>query len=151
MHRPSLDYFPSTVLDVPRPGEDPIDTLQEALAVVSLMLPRPARDETFVLVVDDRRRGIGVARFCTSPDSMAHDVAGFVSSFPAASGAIVVTTRRGRAVCPGDDTVWEKLSTVLGGAGIALLDWVVSGSGGFYCPRVLVDARNPWPGFTRAD
>jgi hypothetical protein len=29
-------------------------------------------------------------------------------------------------------------------AGFELIDWVVVGSGGLYCPRSLTDAPDPW-------
>lgn len=136
--------FTSTLPDIPRPLVDPVSTLPEALGIVALAAGRPVRAGSIVLVVDDRRRGLGLHRTGGPESHLAHDVAGVCSRIPGAHGAFIVTFRPGSPVGLDDPDLFEQLRTVLHSTGHHLVDWVVAGRGGFWCPRILVGAPDPW-------
>lgn len=136
--------FTSTLLDIPRPLVDPVSTFPEALGIVALAAGRPLRHESVVLVLDSRRRGLGLHRTGTPDAHLAHEVAAVCSRTPAALGAFVVTFRPGSPVGLDDPGLFEQLRHVLHSTGHHLIDWVVVGRGGFWCPRILTDVADPW-------
>lgn len=136
--------FTSSLLDVPRPLIDPIDTFEEALGIVSLGARHPLANESIVLPLDRHNRGVGLIRVVAPEERLAHDIASVCVRTPLAAAAFVVTFRRTCPVGPRDAALFDQISAVLASNGHSLVDWVVVGRGGFYCPRVLTDAPDPW-------
>lgn len=148
--------FNSTLVDVPRPHLDPVCTLQEALAIVSLAARHPLATDTVLLQLDDKKRGVALSRItCTTPQpghhgshdtsrAMVRNVVEECTASQQTVHAFVVTFRSASPVGAGDVAVLHHLDSSLRSAGFHLLDWVVVGRGGFWCPRVLTDAPDPW-------
>lgn len=136
--------FASTLLDVPRPYIDPIYSLVEALGVACLALRRPVVDSTITLVLDSQRRGIHLFPSTPLTQSTMHHIIGHVSSVPNAHGVVVISTRTTTPISPQDTTLLLHTTRACQSAGFELIDWVVLGSGGLYCPRSLTDAPDPW-------
>lgn len=144
--------FNSTLVDVPRPHIDPIFTLQEALAIVSLAARHPIAADAILLQLDRHRRGVALSRLASAGVESTHGhqrhlargVVELCAATPGTSLAFVVSFRPAAAVAPGDAEALCHLGASLASAGFDLLDWVVVGRGGFYCPRVLIDGADPW-------
>lgn len=136
--------FASTLLDVPRPYIDPIYSLVEALGIACLALRRPAVDSTITLVLDSERRGIHLFPSTPLTQSIIHHIIGHVSSLPNAHGVVIISTRTTAPIQPHDSTLLIHTTVACRSAGFELIDWVVVGSGGLYCPRSLTDAPDPW-------
>lgn len=144
--------FDSTLVDVPRPHLDPVCTFQEALAIVSLAARHPLSADTVVLQLDRRMRGVALTRLTSGSTTPTHDpgrdLARSVVEHCAANHdtahAFVVSFRPWSPITAADASTYTHLSSSLASAGFHLLDWTVVGRGGFWCPRVLVDAPNPW-------
>ena len=136
--------FASTLLDVPRPYIDPIYSLVEALGVACLALRRPAADSTITLVLDNQRRGIHLFPSAPLTQSTIHHIIGHVSAVPNAHGVVIISTRTAAPIQPQDSTLLIHTTVACQSAGFELIDWVVIGSGGLYCPRSLTDAPDPW-------
>lgn len=147
-HHPSSATTPP-VPRVPRPGRDRIRSPLEALCIAALAAPRPMADQSFVIVTDRWLRGIGLAITPVGVRPTATQVTHATCGFARADGVIVVTTRHDRAVAPGDAAGWESLSSSLYRSGTPLIDWIVVGRGGFYCPRVLTSSPDPWTRVSR--
>ena len=122
----------ASLLDIPRPFIDPIDSLVEAVGIVSLAIERPIRHCTYALVLDAQRRGLGLLH--AGPVSLitAHFLIGRISEIPAAESVMLVTTRTDTCVQPGDEELLQMLQHTFSHAGITLLDWVSVGRGGLY-------------------
>lgn len=139
----------ATLIDVPRPFLDPIDSLVEALGVVALAIPRPLRTGTFLLAMDSRRCGLGLIRTDEAAPSVVHNLVGHVCRIPGASRVVIVSLRDRDLIraCDADDL--SRQTKVMNDAGLVLHDWVVVGRGGLYCPRSLAGVIDPWaPGTT---
>ena len=52
----------ASLIDVPRPFIDPINTFVEALGVASMAMERPRSDSTVALLLDEQRRGLAMFR-----------------------------------------------------------------------------------------
>lgn len=137
-------HFNASLLDVPRPFIDPIRSLLEAVGVTSLVVPRPLQDRTFALVLDSQRRGLGIVQASAISLVAAHFLIGQLSNIPEAASVVLVSTRTHSCVQPDDVELLSLLTATFQHAGVALLDWVVLGRGGHYCPRSLTDAPDPW-------
>lgn len=144
--------FNSTLVDVPRPHLDPIATLQEALAVVALTARHPLISESVLLHLDRNWCGVALSRvahprtiiFRDFHRALAHEVVARCAATTDTTRAFIVTFRPGSPMAPGDVDALLHIEAALGSAGYSLADWVVTGRGGFYCPRVLIDAPDPW-------
>ena len=136
--------FASTLLDVPRPYIDPIYSLVEALGVACLALRRPVVNSTITLVLDKQRRGIHLFPSTSLTQSTIHHIIGHVSAVPNASGVVIISTRTVAPISPHDSTLLIHATVACQSAGIELVDWVIVGSGGLYCPRSLTDSPDPW-------
>lgn len=135
----------SSVIDVPRPLIDPINSLAEALSIVSLAVQRPRRDTTVVLAVDEKRRGIHLFRTNVMSATTAHHIVRECSYVPAIDGVVIVSHRTSAPIAATDKDVWNCSRLTLSAAGISLIDWVIVGAGGLYCPRTLSGVSDPWP------
>ncbi len=136
--------FNASLLDVPRPFIDPIHSLLEAVGISSLVVPRPMQDRTFAVVLDAQRRGLGILQSGTTSLVSAHFLIGRLSDIPHAASVVLVSTRTQSCVQPDDVELLALLTATFEHAGVTLLDWVVMGRGGHYCPRSLTDAADPW-------
>lgn len=135
----------ASVIDVPRPLIDPITSLVEALSVVSLALTRPRRNSTFVLVLDDKHRGIHLFRTTPLNKCSIHRIIYECSHVPSVKGAFITSARITQPVSPYDSDIFINSAHTLASAGIQLIDWAVIGAGGLYCPRTLLNLPDPWP------
>ena len=144
-HVQEADLFSSSVIDIPRPFIDPVESIAQALAIASLVARRPRADVTFALLLDDARRGLGIVAVPPLTERSVHTLVGACCDVPDATSVVVVSLRSGPAVQPVDIALHGRLGLALGAAGFSLLDWVVGGRGGVYCPRVVIGAPDPWP------
>ena len=135
----------SSVIDIPRPLIDPITSLVEALSVVSLALTRPRRNSTTVLVLDNQRRGIHLFRTPPLNKQSLHRIVHECSQVPLVDGIVITSVRTTSPVSPCDTETLTNSVHTLSAAGIQLVDWVVIGAGGLYCPRTLMNLPDPWP------
>lgn len=109
-------------LTLPRARVEPIRTAPEALSVVSLAISRPLREELVVITCDrfDAGQSIAVFGMRTNLDQLAHDVVGFVSSSPIATGVIIAVVQPTGSPLA-HDHVEHALSSCLSRAGLRLL------------------------------
>lgn len=142
---PSSPLSTSSVVDLPRPFIDPVESAAQALAVASLVARRPRTDLTHALVLDRLRRGLGIVALPALGEHSVHDLVGACCSVPGADSVVAVSTRTGVPVRSGDAELLGRLSFALAAAGLSLLDWIVCGRGGAYCPRTVIGAPDPWP------
>lgn len=144
--------FNASLVDVPRPHLDPVSTLQEALAVVALAARHPLGSESVLLQLDRQWRGVALSRIAHPPSvaigdacrALAHDVVARCTDTVDTVHAFIVTFRPDPPMAPDDIESLVHLRSTLDAAGYILIDWVVAGRGGFYCPRILTDASDPW-------
>ena len=135
----------ASVIDIPRPLIDPITSLVEALSVVSLALTRPRRNSTFVLVLDNERRGIHLFRTAPLNKCSIHRIIYECSHVPSVGGVFITSVRNTQPVSPDDSDKLLNSARTLASAGLQLIDWAVIGAGGLYCPRTLLNLPDPWP------
>ncbi len=135
----------SSVIDVPRPLVDPINSLAEALSIVSLALQRPRRNSTIVLALDNKRRGIHLFRTNVMSAQTAQLIVRECSFSHTVDGVVVVSHRTSAPMSVSDEDVWRRANFTLSAAGIHLIDWVILGAGGLYGPRTLCGVPDPWP------
>jgi hypothetical protein len=101
-------------------------------------------DSTITLVLDNERRGIHLFPSTPLTQSTIHHIIGHVSSLPNAHGVVIISTRTTAPIQPHDSILLVHTTVACQSAGFELIDWVVVGSGGLYCPRSLTDAPDPW-------
>lgn len=145
---------------MPRAGLDPIDDPGTALATFTLVMSRPPRFETILLLLDDARCGRAIVTVAgtTDPDATL-EVVEFVSSACDDLGSIVVASVRPEAGSvvggfhgargvpdAGDRDVdrWLEMSELTSLAGVELLEWFVIG-GEVSCPRDRLGEPPRWP------
>jgi len=135
---------------LPRAGIDPLVSLDHVLPLVRTLVSVPAAFETFVIVVDDAQRGLGIAHITntTEPD----DVVGIVERFAVpdlahgiGAGIIVVSVRPGDDIAMGDIDRWLEMSDLTDDAGIELVEWLIVGRT-IVCPRDLLGVPPRWGG-----
>lgn len=149
MHQ--LSFTTTPISRVPRPCRDRIRSPFDALSIVALAAPRPMASRSFVIVTDRQRRGIGLALASRGTRPSAARLLSIANEVPCAAGLVVVTTRERRTVAPGDAAAWESLRGSLLRWGAELVEWIVAGPGGFYCPRVLTSTPDPWDESVESD
>ena len=138
--------FSSTVIDIPRPFVDPVESVVQALTIASLVTRRPRRGSTLALILDSRRRGLGVVAAPRVDRTTIHSLVGACCDIPRADSIVVVSVRRGIPVRATDVELHARMSFALAAAGFTLLDWIVACRGSAYCPRIVVGAPDPWTG-----
>jgi len=138
-------HLSSSILDVPRPLVDPITSLLDALSVVSLSLQRPRRNDTVVLALDAQRRGLHLFRTLPMCVQTLHHIVNQCSVVSGIRGVVITSVRPTPPLVATDHQLVVTARHTLSAAGIELVDWVVLGAGGLYCPRTLCDMPNPWP------
>ena len=134
----------ASLLDIPRPFIDPIDTLVEALGVACLSLPRPLAPHTVVLVADAHRRCVAMLHCPPLDETSIHTIVGHCAHVPDACNVVFVSVRVTPPICSSDPELLQHCMRVTASAGLQLFDWVVVGVGGLYCPRSLTDSSDPW-------
>ena len=135
----------ASLIDVPRPFIDPINTFVEALGVTSMALQRPRIDSTIALLLDKHRRGLAMFRIPPLSSRTIHSVVAHCSEMPSTTSVVLVSSRRNTPVVPADIPLLHICASTLEAAGIRLFDWAVIGTGGLYCPRTLAGVPDPWP------
>lgn len=136
--------FPSTLLEVPRAHIDPIRSLAEALSVVALAVERPLRNSITALILNSHKCGVGLIRTHFPHRTAMHHIISEASQIPDSQCVVLVTTRPRSTVeyIDGDDFMFA--SQLFAHAGLTLIEWVVLGRGGMYCPRVVTDEPSRW-------
>ena len=143
--RAGRPMFSSTLLDVPRPFVDPVNSLVEAVGLTSLAVHRPRRCESVVLCLDSQRRAVHMFNAPSMSVATVHCIIAHASLIPACSSVVICSIRTGQPIHHGDINLWHTSADVLHNAGLHLYDWVVIGAGGLYCPRTVSHASDPWP------
>ena len=138
----------ASLIDVPRPFLDPINTFVEALGVASMAMQRPRRDSTIALLLDSSRRGLAMFRVPPLTSRSIHDVIAHCSEMPSTASVVLFSSRQGIPVKPADIPLLHICTNTLAAAGFELFDWAVIGRGGLYCPRTLAGVPDPWPEIT---
>jgi hypothetical protein len=136
--------FNASLVDIPRPYIDSIDTLVEALGIACLALEHPLHDHTLALITDNQRRGIGLVRDTPLTHLSIHSIVGQCSQFPDAHSLVLVSVRTSSPINPSDIELLHQFTSVVASAGLYILDWVVVGRGGLYCPRSIAGSPDPW-------
>lgn len=136
--------FSASILDVPRPLIDPITSLVEALSIAALALPRPLRNGTVVLCLDNEHRGLHLFRTSAVSRPVLQHVVRECCHVPSLHSVVLFSIRSSPPMCPLDLQVLANITTTLTAAGLHLHDWVVIGAGGIYCPRSLTNRADPW-------
>lgn len=135
----------ASLIDIPRPFIDPINTFVEALGVASMTMQRPRSESTVALLLDKQRRGLAMFRIPPLSSQSVHSVVAHCSEMPSTTSVVLVSTRIGIPVVPADIALLHLCTNTLAAAGIRLFDWAVVGAGGLYCPRTLAGVPDPWP------
>lgn len=140
--------------DLPRAGIDSIAAATPAMRIVRRFLSgHPPGPQTLALLLDARRRGLGVfvAEGTRRPDDVV-DVVRWIAQAKQSHdrlGAVVLATVRPDAAPPGitadDVDRWIDLDELLAAADVALVEWfVIDGRGRVSCPRDLLGAPARW-------
>ena len=135
----------SSILDVPRPLIDPIRSLLDALSIISLGLRRPRQNDTMILALDAQRRGLHLFRSHEMSAEALHHIIGQCSVVSGIHGIVVASIRTALPLLASDQQLMFTAQHTLSAAGIELIDWVVIGVGGLYCPRTVSGLPDPWP------
>lgn len=135
----------SSILDVPRPLIDPITSLLDALSVISLSLRRPRHNDTVVLALDTHLRGLHLFRSHSMSSTALHHIIGQCSVVSGIHGVVIASIRTSSPCRTTDQQFVFTAQHTLSAAGLELIDWVVIGAGGLYCPRTLSGIPDPWP------
>ncbi len=135
----------ASLIDVPRPFIDPINTLVEALGVATMAMQRPRINSTIAILLDEKRRGLAMFRTPPLSTQSIHTVVAHCSEMPSTSSVVLISSRCEIPVVPADIALLHLCTGTLAAAGIQLFDWAVVGAGGLYCPRTLAGVCDPWP------
>ena len=105
---------------------DPLD----ALLTLAPFVIRPARHESFALLLDEQRRGTTIVhqRRALDPDDV-FDLAAEATAAADANdrGAILLTSRPHAPSEPTDAERWSVLDDLFHGCGLELVEWFVDG------------------------
>ena len=136
--------FNASLIDVPRPLVDPISSLVEAVSVASLAVYRPLRCSSIIIAMNNQGCGQGIIVTQPVTKTSAHSLIGVCSGVPNTTRITLISTRTRSPIDPDDAELLQHLVHLFNTAGITLVDWVVIGRGGLYCPRSLTDMPDPW-------
>ncbi len=140
---------------MPRAHLDPIECVDDALAVFGLQMSDPVQDETLVMMLDDRLCGSNLVTVTDTRSieqlfHVAEAMSAVARSAPHMSAVVIASVRRdGEAtdlLAPG---LWSELDEIVGGCGLELVDWLVTGSWGLLLPRAIQGERSRWPADAR--
>lgn len=135
----------ASLIDIPRPFIDPINTLVEAMGVAGMAIQRPRADCTLALLLDSQRRGLALFRIAPLSTRTIHSVVAQCSDMPTTSSVVLFSSRRSTLIAPADIALLHICTGTLAAAGVRLFDWAVIGPGGMNCPRTLAGVADPWP------
>ena len=65
-------------------------------------------------------------------------------AIPNAHSIVLVSVRTTSPIQYGDVDMLHHCAMVTNNAGLQLLDWVIIGRGGLYCPRSIAGMPDPW-------
>lgn len=154
MHRSSLHHR------VPRAGIDRIDRASTALLTVQMVMHRPRRHETIVLLLDAQRCGVGLVAVSDTlhPDAVldvVECVAGSAAGNERIGAMVVASVRPDPSADPSplgprqpdadrdDVDRWLEMSAIADDIGIELVEWFVIGAE-VSCPRDRLGAPMRW-------
>lgn len=135
---------------MPRAGLDPIDGPGIAISTLSMVMRRPPRFETILLLLDEAQcgRSIVTVSGTTDPDAVI-EVVEFVSdACEQLSGLVVASVRPGDHPSAADDhdgdvDRWLEMSETAALRGVELLEWFVIGRT-VRCPRDQLGETPRW-------
>jgi hypothetical protein len=132
---------------VPRGGIDPIQSADDALAV--LALAAPYGHDTIVIALDDERRGSSVVIVSDTVERDAlFDVIDIFAraavSEPTIQALIVASSRPDDDIDVDDVHRWLEASDLCRAGGLELIEWFVLGRSGPRCPRELFGEPARW-------
>ena len=133
---------------VPRGGIDPIQSADDALAV--LALGAPYGHDTIVILLDSDRCGSSVMVVTDSadPDALFYVIdccIGVTRQHPAIDAVILASSRPDGDAEPDDIHRWLEASDQCRAGGLELVEWCVLGRSGPQCPRQLCGEPERWP------
>lgn len=133
---------------IPRANLDPIDSEWDALAVISLAIAEPAREEIIAVLLDAERRGFGIVVVSGPPDAdgifeVIDLLISATADRPDAAGLVLASCRPRRGIEAGDDERWMEASDQCESAGLELVEWFVIGEQVSY-PRELICEPPRW-------
>jgi hypothetical protein len=121
----------SAPLSLPRAHLDPIVTSQDILAVLSLAIRRPLRNEVIAILMDEEQRGIGLLSFDEphSPASLIHQLIGLCSTTAIATSVIIASVRPRELWKADDQSQLVFMRQQFMNAGITMREWIVISKG----------------------
>ena len=133
---------------LPRAGLDPVATPAAASHLIDAVRARPARHETVCVLLDHRRRGVGIVSVDgTVEDDSVLEVTDLLATIARVDGRIaacvVASIRPGGGDHLDDLDRWSEMSSRLEAAGVELVEWFVLGSD-VSCPRALLGEPSRW-------
>lgn len=133
---------------VPVARIDPIDSAEDALAVMSIAVARPLIAETIAILLDDDRRGLAIVDVLGTidPDAM-FDVLDRCILSPLLedfASMVLVTVRPDGSIDPDDVDRWLEASTQCALFGLQLIEWFVVCPEVTICPRDLLGEPPRW-------
>lgn len=132
--------------DVPRAHCDPINSATQALSVFSLAISRPLRPETFVLMMDQHHRGIGLFALHSGGDlrSMIDHIVGNCAANNSVRALAIASVRVQWQSHPHLTTEWTASRQICQRAGLQLVDWFVIGRYGVHRPQSFAHMKDEW-------
>ncbi|MFM8836286.1 MAG: hypothetical protein ACKOFM_05460 [Actinomycetota bacterium] len=119
------------IVDIPRPGVDPINTTTEKLGIFALALRRPLRDETIALCLDQHRHGVGLFAFASGKPltEVIDRVIGAAINIEATAAISLLSSRSGRGRVHRDASQFFMAKNRCADAGLWLDDWLLVAEG----------------------
>jgi len=117
----------SAPLSLPRAHLDPIVSSQDMLAILSLAIRRPLRNEVIAILMDEEQRGIGLLSFDEphSPASLIHQLIGLCSTTAIATSVIIASVRPRELWKVDDQSQLKFMRQQFTNAGITMREWIV--------------------------
>lgn len=133
---------------VPVARIDPIDSTEDALAVMSIAVARPLISETIAMLLDDDRRGLAIVDVLgtVDPDAM-FDVLEHCMMSPHLedfASIVLVSVRPDGSIDPDDVDRWLEASDQCALLGVELVEWFVVCRDLVVCPRDLLGEPPRW-------
>ena len=121
----------SAPLSLPRAHLDPIVSSQDMLAILSLAIRRPLRNEVIAILMDEEQRGIGLLSFDEphSPASLTHQLIGLCSTTAIATSVIIASVRPRELWKVDDQSQLKFMRQQFTHAGITMREWIVVSRG----------------------
>ena len=127
---------------------DPIDSGEDALAVIAMTMATPLRHETIAFLLDHQHHPgvITVVRGTDHPDAVftVVEVLCAAACNDPLTRLVVASVRPGACTLPGDIDRWLEASSLADQFDIELVEWFVVGPFGPECPRDLLGEPERW-------